>query len=244
MAEYDFLKNTQETLEGFEGINNTTMAIPFLKLAQALSPEINKNKPEYIPGLEEGFFFNSATKEIFKPGDPLEIVILKFERIYIEWLPKRAGFVSYHTPENAERLCVNPDEFGKWKTENGNLLQEYYSYYCIIVGHEDEGPVILSLKSTSIKTGKELNRLMMTHKMDDGQLAMPFFLVWNLTAEYTTKVKGSWFMPVFRFSRYITEEILLAVKKERKALPNKNVDYALIDDGTQTGTVDPDDEDF
>jgi len=240
-SQMDFINEAEDTLEGFEDINAQTMAIPFLKLAQDLTPQTKKTKDSYIEGLDPGMFFNSATNENF--GDRLQFIILKFERVYIEWQPNRGGFVGYHSPANAERLAVEK-EFGKWKTEEGNDLQEYYTYYGLIVGREQEGPVILSLTSSAIKTAKQLNRLMATHIMDNGQRARPYYLVWDVEAEHKEKNENDWFVPKFKFAGYINEMQYEIVAEDRKALPDKPVDYAQLEDRTAQTATKPTEEDF
>lgn len=224
----DWIADANDTLEGFEDINAQTMSIPFLKLAQALTPQTKKAKQDvYIPGLEEGMFFNSVSKEIY--GSSLRLIIIKFECIYIEWAPNRGGFIGYHSPENAINLAVDKT-FGAWKTKEGNDLQEYYTYYCLIVGHENEGPIIMSLTSSAIKVAKNLNRLLTTQMMDNGKKAMPYYLIWNVEAAHVEKGENDWYMPKFTFSEYISEEQYKIIVPERKMLPDKPVDYALIED--------------
>ncbi len=226
----DYLNAAQDNMEGFEDLNAQTMSIPFIKLAQDLTPEVKKSKDVYIEGLEPGMFFNTATKEIL--GDKFQFVVLKFERIYIEWLPDRGGFVGYHSPENAEKLATDKT-FGKWTMANGNALQEYYTYFGIVIGHEKEGPVVLSLTSSAIKQAKNLNRLMSTHIMDNGQRALPYYLVWDTEALHMEKDGNDWFVPTFKYAGYITEEVYKIVGQERKMLPEKPVDYAQLEDKSE-----------
>lgn len=230
----EFIKQANDTLEGFEDLNAQTMAIPFLKLAQDLTPQTKKAKKDaYIEGLEPGMFFNTASKQIIDV--PFIGIILKFERIYIEWLPDRGGFVGYHSPENAERLATDKT-FGKWKTADGNDLQEYYTYYLLIEGRENEGPIIFSLTSSAIKIGKSLNRLMTTHIMGNGERALPYYLKWTIDASHVEKNGNDWFVPKFTFAGYINEEQYNLIGPERKMLPDKPVDYAQIED--KSGQVD------
>ncbi len=234
-SQMEFIKEAEDSLEGFNEVNAQTMAIPFLKLAQDLTPQTKKAKKDaYIEGLEPGMFFNSATLENFETA--LKFIVIKFERIYIEWMPNRGGFVGYHSPEHAESIAENKT-FGKWQTADGNDLQEYYTYYGIIVDRESEGPVILSLTSSAIKVAKGLNRLMTTHIMDNGKRAMPYYLVWNLESVHMEKNENDWFMPKFTFDGYINEEQYNLVSIDRKALPDKPVDYAQIEDRSAGATV-------
>jgi hypothetical protein len=218
--------NANDSMEGFEDINGSTMAIPFVRVLQKLSPQLNKQKPEYIDGAEEGDWYNNTTKEVY--GPEINVIVLKFERVFIEWKPNRGGFVGYHTPENAERLALDTT-FGNWKTKEGHELAETYVYMALIEGHEQEGLVVLSFASSAIKVGKEWNRLMTTHVMDDGQRARPYYLVWKLTSDYKENDKGSWYVPKVKFLRYISEKQYALAGDERKALPSKKVDYAQIE---------------
>lgn len=67
----------KENTDGHEGIHNSDIKPPALKLAQSTSPETKRSKPDrFIEGLREGEFFNSLTKEIYGE-DPLKIIIVK-----------------------------------------------------------------------------------------------------------------------------------------------------------------------
>ena len=223
-----------DTAAGFESISNATMSIPFLKLTQALSPEINKKKSEYIENCQPGQYFNSVNRELY--GDAVDVIVLSFERIYIEWLPNRGGFIGYHNPENAARLNVS-EEFGKWKTAAGNELHEQYCYYVLIVGKEAEGVCILSLGSTNIGTAKAWNRRLISHVMSNGKKALPYYLKWHLTADEASNDKGTWYKVKADLAGYIDEKQYALIVPERAALPSYNVDFAQIADKTDTKQI-------
>lgn len=215
-----------DTMEGFEQINAATMAIPFIRILQKLSPQLDKQKPEYIARAEEGMYFNTITKTVY--GGKVPMICLKFERVYIEWRPNRGGFVGYHSPENAERITID-HSFGNWRTKDGNILQETYVYMVLIAGYEKEGPCVLSLASSSLKIAKEWNRLMTTHVMKDGRRALPYYLTWELSTEYMKNDKGSWYRPSVKLTGYINEAQYGIAKQERIALPSRQIDYAQLE---------------
>ncbi len=223
----DFVNEQVDDLKGFEQITQETMAIPFVRILQKLSPQLNKQKPEYVEGAEEGQFFNTITKMVY--GSSIRCIVLKFEHMYIEWRPERGGFVGYHSPEHAEQLAVD-HTFGNWKTKDGNLLQETYAYLVLIEGHEREGVCVLSMGSSSIKVAKQWNRLMVTHIMENGKQARPYYLVWELKTEYMSNDKGDWYMPSVSFVSYIGKAQYEITQTERKLLPSRQVDYAQIVD--------------
>jgi hypothetical protein len=205
------------------------MAIPFLRMLQSLSPQVKKKDDSYVEGAEEGMWFNTITKHLY--GNKIKVIVLKFERVYIEWRPNRGGLVGYHSPENAERLAKKKD-FGDWKTEDGNSLAETYVYMVMVVDHEAEGACVLSLSSSAIKEAKAWNRLMTTQIMENGERAAPYYMVWEISTEYVTNEKGSWYKPRIKLTdeRYVTREQYEAVKVERKALPARQVDYRQLED--------------
>jgi hypothetical protein len=220
----------EDDLKGFEQINSNTMSVPFIRIIQKGSPQINREKPEFIQGAQAGEWFNTVTKDVY--GDAIRLIVLNYDHIYIEWRPDREGFVGYHTVENAERLAVDKT-FGKWKTKDGNLLQENYVYMVLIEGHESEGPMVLSLSSTAIKPAREWNRLMMTHMMEQpggGRVrAKPYYLVWRVETEYKQKKDWDWYIPRPIFDSYVNEQQYMLTKTERLALPEKRVDYAQLE---------------
>lgn len=235
VAVLDFVA-LDDNLVGFEQITQETMGIPFIRILQKLSPQLDKNESEYLEDAEEGLFFNTITKEVY--GSSIACVVLKFEHVYIEWRPNRGGFVGYHSVENAARIAVDKT-FGKWETKDGNLLQENYVYLLLIKGHEKEGIVVFPLASSMIKTAREWNRLMTTHLMDNGQKALPYYLVWSIKTEYKSNEKGNWYIPVVSLLSYVNKEQYDVAKSERKMLPTRQVDYAQIKAET-TESVDDD----
>jgi hypothetical protein len=229
-----FVQGT-DTMAGFEDLTQQTMAIPFVRILQQLSPQVNKKDPAYVEGAEEGLLFNTITKEVL--GSSVSVIALKFERIFIEWKPQRQGLVGYHTPEHAEQIAVDKT-FGAWKTKDGNILAETYVYMVLIEGHEKDGIAVISLSSSSIKVAKTWNRLMTTHILSNGKKAMPYYMVWKFSAEYVSNDKGNWYRPKVEFVRYINANQYLITSNERKTLPpSRNLDLRQIEGAQEEPTA-------
>lgn len=87
---------------GFEGTRMEEQTVPFLRMAQGLSPELNPGKGEHIPGLTLGMIFNTATREKY-PGQPgLPFVACRKEYGYGQWIPRDlgSGFRGMLTPDD------------------------------------------------------------------------------------------------------------------------------------------------
>jgi len=252
MAEQEKAAKTTEDLsyldgfsmKGFEDINSETIAIPFLKLAQSLSPELNSRKPEFIQGLQPGDFFNSVTHEVY--GDDIVLNIIHFEHLYTEWKPSRGGFVDRWTPEEAFERAVDRT-FGAWKTKEGNDLQENYAYFIVIVGHENDGILIQTLASSGIKEARKLNKKLISQMFSDGGKMAPHHQIYKMTNQFMSNEQGDWFVPTFNFAGVIGKATFLKASEERKLLPEKTVDYSQLENGggqkkiAGTGTVAEDD---
>ena len=59
----DLMDDIFESAGEGASFDSSEMQIPFVRLVQALSPQINKKKPEYIDGVSQGDAFNTVTKE-------------------------------------------------------------------------------------------------------------------------------------------------------------------------------------
>ena len=230
-ATYDHFKQFGDDVEGYEGLDMSVMAIPFIRIIQALSPQLNKRKAEYVPAAEIGDVVNNITGQIYTT--PLKIVIGKFEHIYTAWKPKRGGFQGVFAPEMVETdpKYVMNEKFKLIDSETGNELVDTYVYYCMLPDYMQDEVVILSLSSTQLKEAKKLNRLLMTTYLPGTQTkAKPFFMVWELSITEESNDQGDWAGLSFKFDKFVTPELLEHVVTERKALPNKRVDYSLIEE--------------
>ena len=81
----------EEAGAGFEGTRMEEQTVPFLRMAQGLSPELNPGKGEYIPGLALGMIFNTATRERYPGQVPLPFIACRKEFGYGQWLPRDLG---------------------------------------------------------------------------------------------------------------------------------------------------------
>ena len=221
-ATIDFLSEVAEKENagaGFGDMDSTTMAIPFLKLLQDLSPEVKKNKTEYVEGAEPGMFINSVTKEIFTE---VPCIVLAFEHIFNEWTANRGPLVARHAKSEFSRICINPQDFGRYKTADGNDLVETYMYYLLIVGHEEEGPVCFSATKTQITPSQAWNRMIASLTFPNNTKAPGEYGKYTLVPVAKASDKGDyWSFKAVRHEqdKFITRDQLEFVKREKAALP-------------------------
>jgi hypothetical protein len=188
--------------------NAEDYAIPFLVIAQKGSPQVNRNKAEYMAGLETGYVFNTVTGEIFNDviispqnSSPkgLVVVPVAYERKKIEWKNRETGnggLVAIHGPD------YNPpttrDHKGRDVLINGNVLVDTAQHYVLLVdlanGFYEQA--MISMASTQLKKSRTWNSLMSNVRLQgtNGLFTPPSFAsMYKLSTVYEDNDKGDWY---------------------------------------------------
>lgn len=197
---------------GLENARPEDFQIPRLQIAQALSPQLLRSKPEFIPGLMVGQFFNTVTQEIY--GDTVQVIPVKFSvsrlRFFggsLECQSKNGVDGGHHAP-----LCGNC-EFSKWgsgKDGVGTDCKEYRNW--LIIDTTQGMPMSLSFKSASLVVSKTWSTLLRTRRMklSTGQsVAAPAFAtIYELRSAEKPGPKGTFYVPVVKVVGPATAELM------------------------------------
>jgi len=142
---------------GFENQDNSDIQVPFLRVLQALSPEVKSIEKGGVEGATPGQLFNTVTLECY---DEVLFVPSVTKHIYNEWIPQDEGGGFVGTYEVDDKFIVdaltaakaNELPFGTVKTDDGHDLVETFDVYGVLVTENNEPmPVILSFTSSKIK---------------------------------------------------------------------------------------------
>lgn len=165
--------------------------VAWLRILQKGSPVCDPDNPSYNPDAKPGMFMNSVTGELY--GTKIKVVVLDFNELWIEYLPKRGGFVNRYMPHDPA-VKVDTSDFSNWvNTDNGNTIEDTYNYYVVVVGHEADGVQVLALQSTGIKPAKVWNSKMTNVKTSTGKMAAKCTSVWELETVKLPNPKGEGF---------------------------------------------------
>lgn len=140
---------------GQENAKADDFAIPFINIAQALSPQLDESDADYIEGLKKNQLFNSVTHEIFADG--VTVIPVKYERKYIEFNLREngGGLVAIHDEYDPEVLKRRDDK-NRSITDDGTQIVETRSFFCLVQGGDgDWYPAMVSMKSTGLKKAKQ-----------------------------------------------------------------------------------------
>lgn len=174
--------------EGFEGARASDFKTPYVVILQSGSPQVKKEKVEYVQGAEAGLWFNTVTKALY--GKEVSVCVLKRETVWLEF-DKDSNLVGVYAPDS---IPVNKDDFRKWiSVRSGNEITESINHYVIIQGHEEEGPMILPLKGSSLRHARSWFTDMKNTKTPDGSNAHLFAGWWKLPLTFNENKDGDWY---------------------------------------------------
>lgn len=183
------------------------MTVPFIKVAQKISPHVDKDNGEYIEGLEPGMIFNAGTGELWNEENPCAIVISKVQKELTEWWPrtskKGSGLVHNYgsdlSPLNNPELKKN--DKGQMETPEGTILVEAIQYYVQIVDLEQGlgTPAVISMSSTNMKAARDLNLMIRTQKLQlpNGKVIVgpaPYAFVYKLSSVKRQDDQNTWYI--------------------------------------------------
>jgi hypothetical protein len=197
----------EDEFAGVEGAgrsdNSADRGTPLIYVAQKISPQVDKNKPEFIPGLEAGNAFNNLTGEFWDAeGEGLDFLPCFFRANWLEWVPRDAGggFKGSHpfmTDAELQRFGArkDPDRGDRWHTAEGHDLVLTHQYFGVLPA--TMSPAVVPMSSTNLGASRRMQNMIDSARVEtaSGRVAtLPaWFLPWKLRTVYKSNDQGSWY---------------------------------------------------
>ena len=167
---------------GFEDMDRSELAIPYVILLQAMSPQVQPGV-DRVEGAEAGYLMNTLTQEATPGNVGIHIVPLMREHMFVEYAPREAGggVVSRRLPSDplVRQLRSEQGRFGKLKSPTGNEITETFYLYCGVLENTDDeffsGIVLVSFTSTKIKAYQNIMTRLRSNSivLEDGSRVSP-----------------------------------------------------------------------
>ncbi len=215
-----------------QGIDQITdVKTLYLKLAQDITDETKKAKPNYIPGLEAGMFFCPVTKKIY--GPTVDVIVLATRKAY--FLLDDDG--EFKGAEDRIQPSWKRDVAGALRTEEGYKAIVTYSF--LVVTPDDlEHKMVLTLKNTDVPAAKDWNTLIKELRLENGAPCPIFGGIWTLSANFREGKKGSWYSistgngSSIKFKGFINDELVDDIAAASKlAIETSTTAIAAITEG-------------
>lgn len=135
---------------------------PFIRILQALSPEIDSDSDRCIPGASKGDMILASEGRILPQGT--KIIPLNFGEAYVEWVPKTqgGGYVGTHPrsivadPSYKKGLTGEYSEHLVYPDGKQNELKWTKFLAVLIVEEGKTTPAVISFDSSKLKIARKL----------------------------------------------------------------------------------------
>lgn len=204
---------------GNETLTSKDIAIPYIGILQALSPQCTKGGPDYIKGAEPGFFFQNVNLIMWNPDEnPLLIVPCAFDRVVNEWVPRDAGggLVGVHPTNTPLLRDATPNDKGVPTLPNGHQLIDTATHYVLynspVSGRFE--PAVISMKSTGLKKSRLWNSLLTQQVIPNTDKPAPRWLYqWEFKTTLETGNGNSWYNFEINRGKLVDKETYMSAKK-------------------------------
>ena len=180
--------------------DSSEMQIPFVRILQAMSPQLKKREAEYIEGAEQGDMFNTVTKQSWTGDDGITVIPCFQTTKYLSFTPREQGGGFKGEIAATDPILQRTTRNGaKEILPTGDELVKSDQHYCLIVA--DDGtyqPVVIDMKSSQLKVSRRWKTQIAMQKIKHpktGQMITPplFATVWKFSTVEESNDQGSWF---------------------------------------------------
>jgi hypothetical protein len=220
----DVLDYMLETAGEGASFDSSEMQIPFIRVLQALSPQLNKKKPEYIEGAEQGDMFNTVTNQFWSGEEGIIVVPCYQSTKYLEFIPRDSGGGFQGELAANDPLLQQTQRSGaKEILPNGNELVKSDQNFCLVVDPDGSyQPAVVDMKSTQLKVSRRWKTQIAMQKINHPKKGMitpaNFTTKWKLTTTEESNDQGSWNNYQLENQGFADMEIMLAGKAFRESI--------------------------
>ena len=188
-------------LSGGTGLEETTtedFAIPFIRVLQPMSPQLQKQHGSYVAGAGAGDLYNTVTGEAYDGEKGISIVPCAYNKKYIEWIPreKGGGLVNASHDISVLSKCTRDPETRRYYTPEGNEIVETAQFFVLVVKDGTAQQAVLAFTSTQLGVARKWLTMLRMARVQNARgesVEAPMFAyTYNLSSITQSNDKGSW----------------------------------------------------
>lgn len=203
-------------------------AIPFIGILQALSPQLDESKGEFIETARQGMIFNNVTSEVYEGKTGILVIPCAVQFKLIEWKPRETGggFVKAYSPDDPIARTTRRDEKNRDVLPNGNYLATTAHHYVLQLVNADRiEKAVIAMTSTALKKSRRWNTLIGSQKIRNPKtnalLTPPAYAnVWRLFTVKESNNQGSWYNWEMELHGQVPSRDIYSMAKEFEAAIN------------------------
>lgn len=231
---------------GLENVTANDLLIPRLTILQALSPQLKRQKAEFMEGAKEGDIVDVGLAQNF--GDKVTIIPVHYEKKWLQWAPRASGkgLQGIHDDDSI-MAKTSKNEKNQPVLENGDLISETAQIYCMIVD-ANYRKAFIPMTSTQLKKARRLLTLATDERLQrpDGSEFTPplFYRQYVLGTIPENNQEGDWIGwtvergdPIDTLPNF--ENVMRQIKDFRESLTSGDIkaDIASMAEEAGNGTV-------
>lgn len=173
--------------------------VPLVYILQALSPQVQKKKEEYIDGAEAGMIWFRGTKDVVAGDEGIPVVLCHWDKAWIEWMPNRGGYVARHAERPEDAVLTTDAENPKrkfWQRPNKNTVVETREHVVLVLDIFDRPtPFVIPMSGSNHQASKEWMTSCNRKIIPDTDLKAPLYgYIYRMKLKFRTNDQGDWFM--------------------------------------------------
>jgi len=219
-------------------INAADLSLPFLRVLQGLSPQLNRDSPSYLKGASAGDICLTVLDRFWDREDGVSVIFCHYSRVFVEWRPTDVGggIVNTYPPEHQIVGSATRGDKGALILPNGNVLVET-AYHAVLVDVDGKWVrAVLPMKSTMLKISRKLNNVLTSFELPNSKGIMKEAPRWVrgflMTSVNESKMGNTWAVPVFEVmenadgSPWLVSTELYGVAKQWAIAADKSTNFA------------------
>ena len=186
----------EEAGAGLENFTTEDMQIPFIRILQALSPQLNKQDSMYIQGAEQGDIFNTVSQQVYKSDQGVIVVPCFFEKKFLEFALRSSGggFIRELSADDKD-IGLTTREGAAEMLPSGNELVRTHQHVVMAMDPETNqgAPAILDMKKTQLKVSRRWNTVKNGIRLPSGNPMPLYGTAWSIKTVAESNDQGSWY---------------------------------------------------
>ena len=218
----------QGSNRGSENVEMDDYIIPRVELLQDLSPQLKKNKPNYIPEAEAGMMFNTVTQKVY--GDCVIFVPVKFKKDFLVWRDRESGGGFRGSFDSAAEANAHAEALNAEDNQKYDVVDT--AQHIILVINEDgtTDEAVLSMSRSKMKVSRNFNSLI---RLNGGDR---FSRTYQLTPVEDSSDKGDYWNYLIKNHSFPEKKTYLKAEKLYTDMTSGNINVKVDETFDETGS--------
>lgn len=186
--------------KGQGDVSAEDLVIPRLEIIQAISPQLSKNKPEFVEGAVAGEFYNTANNMLY--GETIKFVPVYFQKEFIIWKDRKAGGGyrgSFPTEAEAREEMESLEDGAQC-----DIAETHNHFGFMINDNGDAEEIVISASRSKLRFSRQFNSMI---RMAGGDR---FSREYEISVVEASNDLGSWYSQNVKQLGYVSEEVYKA----------------------------------